>query len=139
MRLHRSKSLRRTAVTGTVALAVTAGLVGLAAPASAAGKDGTCQRDELCLYWWQGYGEPLYDLYNSDSNFYHETFPRDHSKYVDDNTRSYWNRDTYYWRVYDDPDYSGEELACIEPGDRGNFSRGDWDRASSAYWSDEPC
>jgi Peptidase inhibitor family I36 len=139
MRFHRTRSLRRSAVIGTVALAATAGLVGLAAPASAYEKDGECEYGELCLYWWQGYGEPLFDMYYADPDFSDDVFPTDYSKYVDNNTRSYWNRDNLYWRVYDGYYYTGEELQCVEPGDRGNFSSGDWDRASSANYSSEPC
>jgi hypothetical protein len=138
MRFHRTKSLRRTAVTGTVALAATAGLIGLAAPASAAEKDGVCESGEACLYYLQSYGGPLFDMYYADSDFSDDVFPGD-GRAVDNNTRSYWNRDNFYWRVYDGADSTGDELQCMDPGDRGNFSRGDWDRASSASYSSEAC
>jgi hypothetical protein len=139
MRFHSTKSLRRTALTGTIALAATAGLVGLAAPASAAGKDGSCQSGELCLYYFQNRTSHVFDLYDSDANFSGDTFPGATSISADNETRSYYNRDVYYWRVYDGANYSGEEIVCIAPGDRGNFARAYWERASSARWSSQSC
>jgi hypothetical protein len=139
MRSHSSKSLRRTAVTGTVALAATAGLVGLAAPASAeVGKNGVCETGDLCLYFQTQQRGPVFDLFSADANFNPETFPGTQIA-ANNNTRSYRNRDNFYWRVYDGPNFTGTEILCIAPGDRGNFSTRDYDRASSARFSSTAC
>jgi Peptidase inhibitor family I36 len=102
-------------------------------------KDGNCEVGELCLFWWQNYSGAAFDLYLSDPDFSDDAFSVDPAWAVDNNTRSYWSQDDFYWRVYDGANYSGEELLCIAPGDRGNFNRADWDRASSAAYSSEPC
>jgi len=161
MSIHRTKSLHRTAVTATVALAAAAGLIGLAAPASAAakpdpsvgasvptnapakpasraGKDGVCQSGELCMYYLQQRQSHLFDLFVSDVNFSGDVFPGTGIS-ADNNVRSYINNDTFYWRVYSGANYSGTEILCIAPGDRGNFSRRDWDTASSANYSSTAC
>ena len=139
MRLHMTKPFRLTALTGAAALAATAGLVGTATPASAAERDGVCEAGEFCLYWLAGSGEPLFDLFVDDPDFSDDFFPADPNLPVSDNTRSYWNQDDFYWHVYDEPNYAGEELLCAAPGEFGDLSQGAWDRASSAYFSTDPC
>ena len=156
---HRT-TLRRTAATGTAALAAAACLFGLTGPASAAakpdpsvgataapgsskaatraGKDGLCQTGELCLYYLQDKRSSVFDLFVSDTNFSGDVFPGTRIS-ADNNVRSYRNRDTFYWRVYDGAGSTGTEILCIAPGDVGNFTRTQWDKASSATYSSVAC
>ncbi|MGY1624254.1 peptidase inhibitor family I36 protein [Geodermatophilus sp. SYSU D00965] len=102
-------------------------------------KDGWCDAGEFCLYYMQNYGGDMFDLYLDDADFSDDGFSTNPGRAADNNTRSYWNNDSYTWRVYDGYGYTGDELLCISPGDRGNFSSFDWDRASSATYSTTPC
>lgn len=165
MNVERFKSFRLTAMTGAVALAA-AGLVGLTAPASAAppdkpgpntdsstsapvkpggraGKDGVCNASELCLYYLQNRTGAKLDLFVSDPNFSGDLLRGGGSgnlSSANNNTRSYLSTETtYYWRVYDGINYTGTQILCIAPGDRGNFTQSLWDRASSATYSSTAC
>jgi hypothetical protein len=165
---HRTK-LHRTAAAGTVAVAAAACLFGLTAPASAAtkpdpapsatatddstrpasrlNKNGVCEVNELCLYYWQnrktpgsGLASPVFDLHLSDSSFAGESFFPLPGPSADNNARSYRSRETsVYWRVYDGANYTGTELLCIAPGDVGNLSWVHWDKATSAKYNTIPC
>lgn len=162
---QRFNSLRLTAVSGVVALAA-AGLVGLTSSASAAAtakpgpnadpstsapakpggranKDGVCNQYELCLYYMQNKVGAKFDLYLSDSNFAGDIFRGGGSGNgvtADNNARSYISLETsIYWRVYDGINYTGTQILCIAPGDRGNFAASLWDRASSANFSSTAC
>jgi hypothetical protein len=134
-----TKPLRLTALTGAASLAATAGLVGTATSASAAERDGVCEAAEFCLYFTQGFGEPLFDLFVDDADFGDDFFPGEPSLPVNDNTRSYSNQDTFVWRVFDEPNFAGEELLCAAPGEMGDLPVDAWDRASSASLSNDPC
>lgn len=164
MKFHRTKPLHLTAVTAAVALAA-AGLVGLTAPASAAtpdkpgpggdsssstpakpggraGKDGVCNTSELCLYYLQNRVGAKLDLFFSDANFSGDILKGGGSgngASANNNTRSYVSLDSFYWRVYDGANFTGTQILCIAPGDRGNFANSFWDRASSATFSSTPC
>jgi hypothetical protein len=156
---HRT-TLHRTAATGTVALATAACLFGLTAPATAApkpdpsvgatvtdsptkpatraGKNGLCEAGELCLYFLQNKTSFVFDLFLSDTNFVGDVFGGTGIS-ADNNARSYRNKDTFYWRVYSGSSNTGTEILCIAPGDVGNFSRRDWDTATSANFSSVAC
>jgi Peptidase inhibitor family I36 len=112
-------------------------VVAVAAPASAAGKDGTCESEEFCLYYGEGYTGWVFDLYQSDRNFNNDYFADTNTR-ADNNTRSYWNRDDYYWYVYKRSGYQGGYY-CVSPGDYGNLPSDFWDAVSSARYSSEPC
>ena len=82
------------------------------------------------------------DLFLSDADFSGDIFRGGGSGNgvsADNNTRSYLSRDSFYWRVYDGVNYTGTQILCIAPGDRGNFANSFWDRASSATFSTTPC
>ena len=96
------------------------------------GKNGVCESGELCLYYLTNYTPPIFDLYVSDSNFAGEYFPGTTTR-ADSNTRSYWNRDDLYWRVYYGYNYTGSSY-CIAPGGYGNLPRYLWDNVSSARY-----
>jgi hypothetical protein len=163
--IERIKSLHLTAMAGVIALAA-ATLVGFSASASAAGpdkpgpnedsstsapakpggranKDGVCNTSELCLYYLQNKVGAKLDLFSSDSNFSGDILKGGGSGNLasaDNNTRSYLSTETtYYWRVYDGINYTGTQILCIAPGDRGNFTSTLWDRASSATYSSTAC
>lgn len=168
---RRIKSLHLTAVTGVIAMAA-ASLVALTGPASAAApekpgpndasstsaaerpssranKDGVCNTQELCLYYWQnrkapgsGAASAKLDLHLSDANFIGDIFRVGSGSGVtaNNNARSYLSTETtVYWRVWDGANYTGTQILCIAPGDRGNFANSLWDKASSANWSTTAC
>jgi hypothetical protein len=162
---NRPQSLYRSAVTGVLGLA-TAGLVGLAVPASAAAadrpgpndasstsdsvrpggkaaKDGVCNTNELCLYWNADRGGAKLDLYLSDPNFSNDIFKgggAGNGANANNEPRSFRSYETsVYWRVWAGASYTGTQIVCIAPGDRGNFSNSLWGQASSANWSTTPC
>jgi hypothetical protein len=162
---HRTKSLRRTAVIGTVALA-SAGLVGMVGPASAAdlnkpgptveqstsspvrpggriGKNGVCEVSELCLYFFQDRGGAFLDLFNSDPDFSDDVLRgggTGNLSNANNNTRSILSRESsVYWRVYNEVNYTGNLILCAAPGDRANFYPPLYDTPSSARWSSTPC
>lgn len=166
MRFHRIKSPRGPVMTGAVALAAAAGLVGLVGPASAAdptkpgptvqestrsaekpassvGKNGVCEVNELCLYYLQDRRGAFLDLFSSDSDFSNDLLRGGGSgnlSNANNNTRSFLSRESsVYWRVYDGVNFTGTEILCIAPGDRANFTRTLWDRASSATYNTTPC
>lgn len=119
-----------------------------AKPGGRAAKDGVCNVSELCLYYWQNRTAPAgggasakLDLFVSDADFANDIMRigSGNGASANNNARSYLNNDTFYWRVYDLPNYTGTQILCIAPGDRGNFTNTLWDRASSATFSSVPC
>ncbi|MET0863902.1 MAG: peptidase inhibitor family I36 protein [Nakamurella sp.] len=163
--IERIKSLRLAAVAAVVAMAA-ATLVGLTASASAAepdkpgptedsstsapakpggkaNKDGVCNTSELCLYYFQNRTGAKLDLLLSDANFSGDVLKGGGSgngASANNNTRSYLSTETvYYWRVYDGANYTGTQILCIAPGDRGNFTSSLWDKATSATYSTTAC
>lgn len=144
--------MRQTLTKGSIAAAALAVAVaavtiaGSAAPATAdqgakhrraTGKNGICEVGELCLYYFQNYQGPVLDLYLSDYNFSDDHFPGT-GTLADNNTESFWNRDTYTWRVYTGANGSGS-VGCIRPGAFGNLSTTFRNTISSAIYSSTPC
>jgi len=163
--IERIKSIRLAAAAAVVAMAA-ATLVGFSASASAAGpdkpgpnedsstsapakpggkanKDGVCNSSELCLYYLQNRTGAKLDLLLSDADFAGDILRgggAGNLATANNNTRSYLSTETiYYWRVYDGINYTGTQILCIAPGDRGNFTSSLWDRASSATYSTVAC
>ena len=140
--------VRRGPVAATaISIAVAAALVtGSAAPATAApqhklhkatGKNGVCEVGELCLFYTQNFGTPVLDLYNSDSDFSNDNFPGTQIR-ANNNTESFWNRDTYTWRIYTGTNATGS-IGCIRPGASGNLNNTFRNLVSSAFYSTTPC
>jgi len=122
----------RAAAVGT-ALAVAGGLAVAAAPsASAAGKDGICQTGELCLYYLTDFRRPVFDLFVSDGDFRNDRFPGTTIS-ANNNTESFWSRDTFTWDVYTGTFRTGAR-GIIPPGRSGNFSLTFKNTVSSAYF-----
>ena len=138
-------SRRRAAAIGA-ALAVAGGTAFAAAPSASAApvpasgpsvaavhKNGVCESGEFCLYYLANYGGPIFDLFFSDNDFSDDYFPTAPSIRVNDNTESFWNRDTYTWYACVSPNRGGP-CGSATPGDYGNLSSTYKNRLSSAYW-----
>jgi len=121
-----------------------------ARPEGRANKDGVCNSLELCLYFWQnrkapgaaGTASAKLDLHFADANFLGDVFLNGSGNGVtaNNNARSYLSTETsMYWRVWDGANYTGTQILCIAPGDRGNFANSLWDKASSANYNSTPC
>ncbi|WP_322748472.1 MULTISPECIES: peptidase inhibitor family I36 protein [unclassified Frankia] len=112
--------------------------LGVAAPANAAtGKNGVLESGEFGLYYLQNQGGYVFDLYVSDSNFANDVFPGT-SISANDNTESYKNRDTYWWHVFTNANYTGSH-GCLPAGYSGNASATFKNTISSAYYSSSSC
>lgn len=144
--MHQTRTKRSVAATAISIAAAAAMITGSAAPASAdqeakhrraTGKNGICEVGELCLYYLQNFRGPVFDLYLSDSNFSDDRFPGT-VILADNNTESFWNRDTYTWRVYTGSNRGGS-VGCIRPGAFGNFNTTFRNTVSSAFYSSTPC
>jgi hypothetical protein len=117
--------------------ALVAGALIAGAPADAAGKNGSCESGEFCLYYLQNQGGYVFDLYVSDTDFSNDVFPGT-SISANDNTESYRNRDSYYWHVFTNANYGGSH-GCLPAGYVGNASATFKNTISSAYLSSSGC
>ncbi|MFE1909527.1 hypothetical protein ACFW96_38595 [Streptomyces gardneri] len=136
--MHRNTTTRRLA---GVALAATAMAgIGLAtAPgASALGKDGVLETYEFGLYYNSGQAGCVFDLFNYETTFANDTFWKasgtcsGFGQTTNDNTASYWNRDTGTWWVYTDADADGAE-GTLPAGYKGTASDTFKNKISSSY------
>ena len=124
----------------TLLLADTMAVVGLllsAGTAGAAERDGVVEVGEFGLYYAPNSGLPVYDLYLSDPDFRGDRFPGS-NLLVDNNTASYWNRDSFWWHVYTGYNYTGSH-GCLSSGYRGNASVTFRNTISSARWLTTGC
>ncbi len=128
---------RIMAAAGATIVALTA-VAATAAPASAAtGKNGVLESGEFGLYYLQNQGGYVLDLFVSDTNFAADKFPGT-SVPANDNTESYWNRDTFWWHVFTNSNYTGSH-GCLPAGYSGNASATFENTISSAYYSSSSC
>ncbi|MET8698504.1 peptidase inhibitor family I36 protein [Kitasatospora sp. NPDC004723] len=127
-----NRTIRRSLAVGLSVAALS--LTGLAAAgsASAAGKDGGLAPGEFGLFYNQNQAGYIFDLADSDVNFSNDVFPGT-SVGANDNTESYWNRDTRRWDVYTDADGKGIQ-GWLPAGQSGNASANFKNQISSAYW-----
>jgi hypothetical protein len=133
VRIRNSRLARRAAAVGTaVALAGGVGLATATPAAAATHKNGVCEVGEPCLYYLTDYRGYIFDLYFSDGDFRNDVFPGTNIR-ADNNTESFWNRDTYTWYVYTGY-YRGGYRGYISPGDYDNFNSTFFNTVSSAYW-----
>ncbi|MFB6620206.1 hypothetical protein ACIGFK_36035 [Streptomyces sp. NPDC085524] len=126
-------SLRTVAAAGLVLGALAFG----AGSASAEGKDGWLTDGELGLFCWQDQSNSVFDLWASDSNFVNDYFTGTRScanNYVDNNTESWSNRDTYTWNVHTGSAGAGYHLN-LGVGTRGNLNTTFFNQISSAYFN----
>jgi Peptidase inhibitor family I36 len=132
MRIKRVIAVLGAALTTLVAMVVTA------SPASAAThKNGVVEVGEFGLYYLQNQSGPVFDLFVSDSNFAGDVFPGTGIS-ADNNTESYWNRDSFWWHVFTGANYTGSH-GCLPPGWVGNASPTYRNTISSAYYSSSSC
>ncbi|MFB9605460.1 hypothetical protein ACFFTQ_21045 [Streptomyces roseofulvus] len=135
-----SSSMTRRRLVGGVLAAVAVAGIGLAtAPGAAAlNKDGSLEAYEFGLYYNSGQGGCVFDLAVSDWDFSNDTFWRPsgtcygYGQTTNDNTASYYNRDTGTWWVYTDADGDGAE-GTLPPGYKGDASRTFKNQISSAF------
>jgi hypothetical protein len=107
-------------------------------PANAAtGKNGVLEVGEFGLYYLQNQSSYVFDLYVSDSNFADDVFPGTGIS-ANNNTESYWNRDSFWWHVFTGASYTGSH-GCLPPGYSGNASATYKNTISSAYYSSSSC
>ncbi|WP_411087875.1 peptidase inhibitor family I36 protein [Streptomyces sp. 061-3] len=95
-------------------------------------KNGYHESGEFGLYYNSNRVGCVFDLYLADSNFSGEYF-KDHEmnfqcgglgQKVNDNTASYWNKDTWTWEVATDANYDGSV---------GWIDQGVWSNASASF------
>ena len=132
--------MNRRHIIGLLAAAVAAVVLlpfGAAPAAAATGKNGQLEPGEFGLYLLTNLSGPVFDLYVNDSNFGNNVFPGT-SISADNNTESYWNRDSYWWHVFTGASYTGSH-GCLPPGHIGNASTTFKNRISSAYFSSSSC
>ncbi|MGW2588893.1 hypothetical protein ACWCXC_01265 [Streptomyces sp. NPDC001515] len=101
-------------------------------------KDGYVDEYELGLYYSPNQTGCVFDLYMAEQNFQGYTFKpysgtcSGQGQPVDNNTASYYNRDTATWWVYTGSWATGSE-GSLPPGHIGNASTGFRNQISSAY------
>ncbi|MFF3763421.1 peptidase inhibitor family I36 protein [Streptomyces sp. NPDC001922] len=122
------------ALATAAALAALGGLgVATAGTADAAGKNGVVEVGELGLYYLTDYRSPIFDLYVSDADFSNDVFPGT-SISANNNTESFWNRDSFTWYVCLNANYGGG-CGYINPGQYANFSATFKNTVTSAYYA----
>ncbi|KQX59561.1 MULTISPECIES: peptidase inhibitor family I36 protein [unclassified Streptomyces] len=124
-----------------VALAATAmaGISLAAAPGAwAQPDDGILEAGEFGLYYNSGQSGCVFDLFNYDTNFSGDTFWRvsgtctGYGQTTNDNTASYYNRDSGTWWVYTDANADGAE-GTLPAGYKGTATDTFKNKISSAY------
>jgi hypothetical protein len=126
-----SRRVKGLVAAGAVVGAI-AGVGLVAAPAQATQLNGSCESGELCQYYLTGYRGAIFDLASSDLDFSNNVFPT--SGYsANNNTESYWNRDTYTWYVYTGANRTGYR-GTIAPGASSNYNSTYKNTVSGASW-----
>ena len=112
-----------------VALALTTSLLSAASPASAAGRDGTCDSGEFCYYYNSGEAGSVSDFTDSVDD-YGTTQPTCYDfkgagagkgVCVKNNAASVWNRTSKTVRVYFNSNFAGASQD-FAPGAKGNLN-----------------
>ncbi|WP_407837756.1 hypothetical protein ACE1OC_17360 [Streptomyces sp. DSM 116496] len=136
-----SKTLNKIAAGCVAAVSVGAALLVTAGPAAAnTERNGYLETSEFGLYYNSYQGGCVFDLMSSDWNFYNNLFvgPEDcagRNRVTNDDTASYWNRDTYTWKVATDPNLAGL-VGSLPPGYAGNASLNFKNKITSATFLD---
>jgi hypothetical protein len=125
------------AVPAVVAVALAAVLATTSPAAAATGKNGVVEEGEFGLYSLQNQQSWVLDLFVEDANFADDVFPGTTIS-ADNNTESYWNRDSFWWHVFTGAGYGGAH-GCLPPGYVGNASATFKNTISSAYYSPDSC
>lgn len=123
------------------AIASAAAVIGLSAPADAAGGDGVCQFREWCLYASVNLGGSLYDYSGGDTNYSNETFLTagvGQFRAVANRALSGDNRNlTMYVQAFTGPNFTGTR-GVAAPGTSGTFARPYFANLESHYFSSGP-
>jgi murein DD-endopeptidase MepM/ murein hydrolase activator NlpD len=121
--------LRKNLAVAGIALALTTSVLSVASPASAAGRDGTCDSGEFCYYYNSGEAGSISDFTESVDD-YGTTQPtcyefkgagNGQGLCVKNNAASVWNRSTKPVTVYYNSGYSGASQA-IAAGATANLN-----------------
>ncbi|MEU8539558.1 peptidase inhibitor family I36 protein [Streptomyces sp. NPDC048717] len=130
-------ALRRIAATAVALAALGAGALATAGSASAAtGKNGYLESGEFGLYYNSNEAGAVFDLFLEDTNFNGDYFAgpgNGAGQSANDNTASYWNRDSNTWWVYTNAGAGGYE-GSLPVGHIGNASATFKNAISSAYY-----
>ncbi|MCJ0868504.1 hypothetical protein [Streptomyces sp. AP-93] len=134
---HRSRTiLRRAAVTGLSLVAFGGASLAAAGSASAAGGNGVMESGEFGEYYNSDRAGCVWDLITADANFGDNWFVGSGcaglGQDIDNNTASYWNRQTVTWDVYTGTSRGGVK-GWIPGGAYGNYSATFKNQVSSAY------
>jgi len=140
--LNGSRTVRRASALAVSLVAIGGLALGTAGPAAAADQDdGILEAGEFGLYYNSSRGGCVFDLLAGDNDFTNNDF-KDRPTYVNcpgegqtvnDNTASYWNRDTTTWYVYTDTFHEGTR-GDIPAGHIGDASSTFKNEISSSYW-----
>ncbi|MFD7863959.1 peptidase inhibitor family I36 protein [Streptomyces sp. NPDC057682] len=138
--MFKNNLARRAATLTLAAAALTGAGVFTASNAFAvyAPKDGYLDAEEFGLYYSPNQQGCVFDLYSYDSDFSDDYFKpfvgscNGQGQSVNDNTASYYNRDTLTWWVYTDANAGGGE-GSLPPGHIGNASTAFRNKISSAF------
>lgn len=127
---------RRLATVAVAGLAITGAALAIAAPASAAGKNGSLENLEFGLFYNSNQAGCVFDLYTQDSFFSDDFFKglacNGWQENTNDNTASYINRDTRTWYVYTNAYYDGVQ-GSLPANYVGNASTTFKNQISSAF------
>lgn len=107
----------------------------MASPAQATEHNGVVEAGELGLYYTQGSGGLVFDMYNDDLNLSGNVFPGTTIS-ANNNTESYRNRDSNSWDVYTGASWTGAH-GCLPQGWVGNASttfKNNIDSAHDSVW-----
>ncbi|MFD9905012.1 peptidase inhibitor family I36 protein [Streptomyces sp. NPDC059063] len=128
-------SLKAAAAT---AVASAAAVIGLSAPADAAGGDGVCQFNEWCVYFEANLNGSLYDYSGADTNYSNEKFLTNglgKGQTVANNARSGYNKNfLMYVQAFTEPNFAGTR-GYAAPGKFGAFAQPYYANLESHYFS----
>lgn len=135
-----SKAIDKIAAGCAAAVSVGALLLVAAAPAAAADRDGYLESSEFGLYYNSYQGGCVFDMMLSDWNFFNNLFVgpegcAGRNRVTNDDTASYWNRDTYTWKVATEVNLTGL-IGSLPPGYVGNASVNFKNKITSATFLD---
>ncbi|MFE9687411.1 peptidase inhibitor family I36 protein [Streptomyces sp. NPDC006285] len=101
---------KKIAAAGAVVAATLAGTVATSGSAQAAGHNGVCEAEEMCMYWGGNLSGSFHDYFYSTSDFGGDVFLSGGSgqgERVKNNSASAYNRWSLLGRVYYNENFSG--------------------------------
>ncbi|MFJ7626535.1 hypothetical protein ACIQZN_08610 [Streptomyces sp. NPDC097595] len=122
----------RVVATAGLLLLSGAGVLATAGQSAAATRDGSTNSGEFGAYYLQNQASYVFDFASYDANFANDSFPKASGINPDDNTESYWNRNSTYVDVYTESGRGGVH-GWIPDGLSGDFSSNYKNNVTSAY------